>query len=130
MAMAIHDWLRRFGLDEFLHHEVAGVIGTLPGHVRDDFVDDPAFILFDYEPRPGLAMHVPVGLPRRRGGGGASRSVVLKRTLALRPLSFVRYVIAHELAHAHLRNQEPFPRVDPEHAVDAMAEEWGLPRTY
>src|SRR4051794_10732374 len=126
MAKAIHEWLTRFGLDEFLHHEVAGVMGSLPGHVRDDFIDDPAFTLVDYEPRPGLAFYVPVGLPRR--GGGGSRSVVLKRTLSRRPVAFVRYVIAHELAHAHLRNAGRIPGEDPEHAADALAEEWGFPR--
>ena len=127
MPQAIHDWLTRFGLDEFLHREVAGVMGNLPRHVFDDFVHDPAFTLCDYEPRPGLAFYVPVGLPRG-GGGGPSRSVVLKRTLTRRPLPFVRYVIAHELAHAHLRNAGRFPGEDPEHAADALAAEWGFPK--
>jgi hypothetical protein len=125
MSKPIHDWLTRFGLDEALHHEVAGVLITLPGHVRDDFVGDPAFTLFDYDPRPGLITHVPVGLPR---GGFASRSVVLKRTLSRRPVEFVRYIIAHELAHAHLRNAGRFPGEDPEHAADALAAEWGFPK--
>ena len=129
MPQPIHDWLVRFGLDEFLHQEVAGVLGTLPHHVRDDFVGDPAFTLVDYEPGPNRVMHVPVGLPRGRGTqGGASRSVVFKRTLVRRPLPFVRYVIAHELAHAHLRNAGRFPGEDPEHAADALAAEWGFPR--
>jgi hypothetical protein len=128
MAAEIHDWLGRFGLHEFLRHEVAGVLGTLPGHVRADVVDDPAFTLFDYDPRPGLVTHVPVGLPRARGGSG--RSVVLKRTLTRRPLPFVRWVIAHELAHAHLRNAGRFPGEDPEHAADALASEWGFPRPF
>ena len=127
MLHPIHDWLGGFGLDDFLHHEVAGVIGTLPGHVRDDFVGDPAFLMCDYEPRPGIAMHVPVRLPRG-GAGSAGRSVVLKRTLARRPLPFVRYVIAHELAHAHLRNAGRFPGEDPETAADALAAEWGFPK--
>jgi len=130
MPPAIHDWLTGFALDSFLHNEVAGVLGTLPRHVRDDFVGDPAFTLFDYDPRPGTAFHVPVRLPRGAGGAGPSRSVVLKRTLARRPLPFVRYVIAHELAHAHLRNAGRFPGEDPEHAADALAEEWGFPRPY
>jgi hypothetical protein len=125
----IDNWLKGFRLDAFLHDEVACVLGTLPLHVRDDFVTDPAFTLFDYEPRPGIAFHVPVRLPRGGNGrGGASRSVVLKRTLARRPLSFVRYVIAHELAHAHLRNAGRFPGEDPEYAADALAAEWGFPR--
>ena len=128
MAEAIDEWLGRFGLQEFIRDEVAGVLGTLPGHVRDDFVDDPGFTLFDYDPRPGLVTHVPVGLPRTPGGSG--RSVVLKRTLTRRPLPFVRWVIAHELAHAHLRNAGRFPGEDPEHAADALAREWGFPRPF
>jgi hypothetical protein len=120
----IHDWLTSFRLDAFLHDEVAGVIISLPGHVRDDFVDDPAFTLFDYDPRAGNVFHVPV----RWGGSRAARSVVLKRTLSHRPVEFVRYVIAHELAHAHLRNGGRFPGEDPEHAADALAAEWGFPR--
>lgn len=131
MPQAIHEWLTRFGLDDFLHHEVAGVMGTLPEHVRDDFLLDSRFAFFDYEPGAGVVMHVPVGLPRGGGGaGGASRSVVLKRTLARRPVAFVRYVIAHELAHAHLRNAGRFPGEDPEHAADALAAEWGFPRPF
>ena len=130
MQQPIHEWLAPFGLDEFLHHQVAGVIGTLPGHVRDDFLGDPAFALVDYDPGPNRVMHVPVGLPRAGRAGGASRSGVFKRTLARRPLPFVRYVIAHELAHAHLRNAGRFPGEDPEHAADALAAEWGFPRPY
>ena len=125
MPQHIHDWLVRFGLDKGLHHEVAGVLGALPHQVRDDFVADPAFTLVDYEPGPDRVMHVPVRLP---SNGVASRSVVFKRTLLRRPLPFVRYVIAHELAHAHLRNAGRFPGEDPEHAADALAAEWGFPR--
>ena len=129
--MSIHadelltDWLARFELDAFLNAHVANVLGALPRHVREDFVTDPSFLLFDYEPGPGVVAHVPVGFPGRNGAG---RSVVLKRTLRRRPEPFVRYVIAHELAHAHLRNAGRWPGEDPESAADALAEEWGFPR--
>ncbi|HZN67592.1 MAG TPA: hypothetical protein VFB66_20045 [Tepidisphaeraceae bacterium] len=119
------DWLARFELDAFLNAHVANVLVALPRHVREDFVTDPSFLLFDYEPGPGVVAHVPVGLPGRNGAG---RSVVLKRTLRRRPEPFVRYVIAHELAHAHLRNAGRWPGEDPESAADALAEEWGFPR--
>jgi hypothetical protein len=119
------DWLRGFELDDFLRLHVAGVMGGLPDHVRDDFVCDPAFVLFDYEPAIGAMTVVPVGPPRRNAAG---RSVVLKRTLRRRPTAFVRYVIAHELAHAHLRNAGRFPGEDPERAADALAAEWGYPK--
>ena len=100
-------------------------MSRLPGHVRDDFVADPGFVLSDYEPHTGVAVHVVVGAPRRNAAG---RSVLLKRTLRRRPEAFVRYVIAHELAHAHLRNAGRWPGDDPERAADALAAEWGFPR--
>ena len=119
------NWLRGFALDDFLHAHVVGVMAGLPDSVRDDFLGDPAFVLFDYEPAAGAMTVVPVGPPRRNAAG---RSVVLKRTLRRRPPAFVRYVIAHELAHAHLRNAGRHPGEDPERAADALAAEWGYPR--
>lgn len=53
-------------------------------------------------------------------------SVVLKRNLRDRSVSFVRCVIAHELAHAHLRNRGRFPGDDPELAADSLAAAWGV----
>jgi hypothetical protein len=125
MSERLHQWLDGFLLDEFLRGHVAGVMGRLPQHVRDDFLGDPAFVLCDYEPAAGAVTLVPVGPPRRNA---AARSVVLKRTLRRRPEPFVRYVIAHELAHAHLRNAGRWPGEDPERAADALAAEWGYPR--
>ena len=124
---AIDRWLSRFELDAFLHAHVVGVLIELPDVVRDDLLTDKSFRICDYEPGPGVVAHVPVGLPGRRR---ASRSVVLKRTLRRRPPAFVRYVIAHELAHAHLRNRGRWPGDDPEHAADALAAEWGFPRPW
>lgn len=121
----IDQWLSRFGLDEFLHGHVAGVLGVLPESVRQDLLGDESFRICDYEPGPGVVAHVPVAMPGRCRAG---RSVVLKRTLRRRPVAFVRYVIAHELAHAHLRNAGRWPGDDPEHAADALAAEWGFPR--
>jgi hypothetical protein len=114
-------------MDAFLATHVAGVLSRLPGEVRHDLVSDPSFMLADYEPGPGLIAHIPVGLPSRDRG---SRSVVLKRTLRRRPEAFVKYVIAHELAHAHLRNRGRWPGDDPEFAADALAASWGFPRPF
>lgn len=124
MEQLIHHWLSQFGLDAFLHSHVAGVVLLLPEPVRADLISDRAFRICDYEPGRGM-VHVPVGMP---GQNGAGRAVVLKRTLRRRPVEFVRYVIAHELAHAHLRNGGRWPGDDPEHAADALAAEWGFPR--
>ena len=125
MEMTIHDWLARFDLDAVLHGHVAGVVSLLPAEVRHDLVGDASFRICDYEPGRGVVAHVPVAAPGRHG---ASRSVVLKRTLRHRPPGFVRYVIAHELAHAHLRNRGRWPGDDPECAADALAADWGFPR--
>ena len=125
MSADIDRWLRPFNLDASLHAHTATVVASLPQHVREDFMDDPAFTMFDYEPRAGTAFYVPVKTPTRRR---TSRSVVLKRTLRTRPEPFVRWVIAHELAHAHLRNGGRWAGDDPEHAADALAAGWGFPR--
>jgi hypothetical protein len=125
MSDSLHTWLAGFQLDRFVQDHVAQVLTRLPDAVRTDLVSDPSFMLFDYEPGPGVVRHIPVGSPRN---GNPARSVELKRTLRHRPTEFVRYVIAHELAHAHLRNAGRFPGEDPEHAADALAAEWGFPR--
>lgn len=122
-APDIERWLSRFGLDAFLHEQVTHVLTALPTAVRCDIVEDPTFVVCDYE--PGTMMQVPVRVP---GPSGHSRSVVLKRTLRRRPAAFVRWLIAHELAHAHLRNGGRWEGDDPEHAADALAAAWGFPK--
>jgi hypothetical protein len=125
-SLPLDSWLRTFSLDASLHDHVHDVLSSLPDAIRHDFVTDPAFRICDYEPAPrGGFAHIPVGIPAARR---PSRSVVLKRTLRHRPPSFVRYVIAHELAHSHLRNRGRWASEDPEQAADALAAEWGFPR--
>ena len=92
----VHHWLSKFPLDERLRADVASVMNVLPAPVREDFTDDPGFRVADYEPGPGVVVHVAVGSPGRNRAG---RAVVLKRTLRRRPEAFIRYVIAHELVH-------------------------------
>lgn len=81
---------------------------------------DPSFSICDYESGPGAVMSVSLSLP--------GRGVILKRSLRRRPLPFVRWLIAHELAHAYLRNEGRWPGDDPEHAADALAAQWGFPK--
>jgi hypothetical protein len=126
MVSEIESWLRPFALEAWLHVHAAEVLSSLPRHVREDFMHDPSFVMCDYEPAAGRSFQVPMRLPLLPGRPG--RSIVLKRTLRSRPTAFVRWVIAHELAHAHLRNQGRFPGDDPEHAADALAAGWGFPR--
>jgi hypothetical protein len=118
-------WLRSFQLDGFIHLHVTAVIQGLPDVVQADFLSDPSFRMMDYEPGRGVVMHVPVASPTF---GRPSRAVVLKRTLRHRPIDFVRYVIAHELAHAHLFNRGRHPDEDPEFAADELAAAWGFPK--
>ena len=121
----IHRRLTAFALDADLCAHVRAVMGAMPVGVLAELLDDPAFLMADYDPRAASVYHVPVGLP---GRGRPGRAVVLKRTMLRRPEPFVRWVIAHELAHAHLRNGGRTAGEDPEHAADALAAEWGFPR--
>ena len=125
MRNKIHDWLIAFKLDAGLCDHVAEVVFMLPDAVRDDLMGDPSFLLHDYDPGERAVTHVPVGIPSR---GKPGRSVSLKRTLNRRPVEFVRWVIAHELAHAHLRNRGRFAMEDPETAADSLAADWGFPK--
>lgn len=117
--------LTDFPLHEELRAHVSAVLATMPAAVLVDLLEDPTFVMSDYDPQAGRVHSVPVGLPSRRN---PARAVVLKRTVLRRPEAFVRWVIAHELAHAHLRNAGRFPGDDPEHAADALAAEWGWPK--
>jgi hypothetical protein len=117
--------LSDFPMHADLRVHVAAVMAVMPATVLLDLLDDPLFSLSDYDPRAGRVFHVPVKLA---GRGRPGRAVVLKQTVLRRPEPFVRWVIAHELAHAHLRNGGRFPGDDPEHAADALAEQWGFPR--
>jgi len=118
-------WLRSFALDGFIHLHVSAVMEGLPELVQTDFLTDPGFRMVDYEPGRGVVMHVPVASPTF---GKPSRAIVLQRTLRHRPIDFVRYVIAHELAHAHLYNRGRSPDEDPEFAADELAKAWGFPK--
>jgi hypothetical protein len=122
----IHDWLAPFGLEEFLLQHVAEVLAALPPEVREDLMGDPAFVIYDYE--PGVIMHVPM----RLGISGPARTVVLKRTLRRRSEQFIRWLIAHELAHSFLRHGLRGPNKDKaandEATADALAAQWGFTR--
>jgi hypothetical protein len=120
----LHAWLANFPLEPFIRSHVAAVCAALPAHVLSDFVTDPGFTLYDYEPSH-LPAHIPVAALQARR---PSRCVVLKRTLRRRPEPFVRWVIAHELAHSHLRNAGRHAGEDPEFAADSLAADWGFPR--
>jgi hypothetical protein len=124
MPRSLHDWLRLFHLDGALEPLVFEVVRRLPRDVVDDLVADPHFRICDFDPfDPRAAVAVAVPTLERSG-----RSIALKRTLVRRPLPFAHYVIAHEFAHAHLRNEGRWDGDDPERAADALAAAWGFPR--
>lgn len=123
-SQRINRWLVSFCLDDCIRDHVAAVVASLPEVVTADFIDDPEFVLCDFEPGANTVFHVPL----RFGGQKPGRSVVLKRTIKTRPVPFARWVIAHELAHAYLRNGGRSPNEDPEHAADSLAAEWGFPK--
>jgi hypothetical protein len=125
VAQHIDNWLTSFGLSNSLHAHTAHVLGQLPQEVLSDIMGEPGVVFYDYDPGPGVVMQVPVKSP---GRSGASRSIVLKRTLSHRHPAFVHWLIAHELAHAHLRNGGRWPGDDPEVAADSLADQWGFPR--
>jgi hypothetical protein len=124
-SQAIDDWLCTFSLDGWIKDHVAVVIGNLPNEVRADLMDDPEFVVCDFDPGPHVMLEVPV---RFSESGKPGRSIVLKRTIKRRPVPFVRWVIAHELAHAYLRHGGRWPDDDPEHAADSLAAAWGFPK--
>ena len=123
--MTIETWLQSFRLDSAIQSHTAHVLRQLPDEVRIDIMGEAGVTFYDYDPGPGVVMQVPVKIP---GPAGASRSIVLKRTLCHRTPGFVQWLIAHEVAHAHLRNRGRWPGDDPELAADSLAGAWGFPR--
>ncbi len=109
-----------------LFARVGHVLAAMPAHIVDGLLSDPAFHLAEDNYAPGKGRTVWMASPTSSAMG--SRSVVLKPRLADCDESFAQWVIAHELAHAHLRNGGWGEIVDPEHAADALAASWGFPR--
>jgi Zn-dependent peptidase ImmA (M78 family) len=99
------------------------VLQALPGDIQRDLLEDPSFriVLEDYTPGVGWRMFMEAPTVARP----ISRCVVLRRRLETAPAEFVRYVVAHELAHAFLRNGGWGEIADPEEAADALAASWG-----
>jgi hypothetical protein len=94
--------------------------------VQRDFLDDERFsvALDNYAEGRGwtLLMQSPGTI------GDSSRCVVLRPRLADCAVEFAHYVIAHEFAHAYLRNGGWGDIVDVEEAADALAASWGFDR--
>jgi hypothetical protein len=122
---AAHDFIATLISDPVMRERVLSVFSALPKRVQEEFMGDPGFVIgiYDTGRRGGSRLLIPC--PQRAQG---SRLVALERSLAARSRSFAHYVIAHELAHALLRNRGRHPEEDPEVAADSLAAAWGFPR--
>ncbi len=123
----IRDYVARAIEDAVLQMRVVHVLATMPHDVVAGLLNDPCFQIAIDNHVPGRGGTVWMACPGDIPWKG-SRSVVLRRRLAEGPDDFAHYVIAHELAHAHLWNGGWGEITDPEEAADALAASWGFPR--
>ncbi|MDG1874862.1 MAG: hypothetical protein P8J27_13185 [Mariniblastus sp.] len=101
------------------------MLSQLPQEVLNDFHEDSNFrvSLDDCEPGQGRKVLMPDLSPQ-----GTSRCVVLKPRLEQCSDAFACYIVAHEFAHAYLRNGGWGEFTCREAAADALAETWGWPK--
>ena len=111
-------YLQAFERFQPLRQRVLHVLSALPKKVQQDFVTD------NYVSGEGSS----VFMAAPEASGISSRSVVLRPRLSECEEAFAHYVIAHEFAHAYLRNGPWGDFFDPEDAADALAAFWGFPR--
>ena len=124
--MVFSVYLESFSEYPVLQQRVRFVLEQLPPDVQQDFLHDQRFgvTIDNYEPGTGWSFLMPTPGPP----GNGSRCVVLRPKLASASEEFAWYVIAHEFAHAFLRNGGWGEITDIEEAADAMAASWGFPR--
>ena len=120
-----HDFMAGLTSDPVMRERVLSVFSALPEGVQAEFMEDPGFVIgiYDTGRRSGSPLLIPCPQPAR-----GSRLVALERSLTVRSRAFAHYVIAHEFAHALLRNRGRHPEEDPEVAADSLAAAWGFPR--
>lgn len=110
-----------------LRKRLLEVLRKLPAPVIEDFTSDKRFTITKMNHSRGDKLKLIMALPSADGIG--SRCVVLKERLATCEHQFGLYVIAHELAHAYLRNGPWNKITDIEEAADALAAHWGFQRS-
>ncbi len=120
--VALESLLVAFEEADPLRTRVHRVLAALPCEVQRDFIDDPRFCIRPLTRKSSCETLLAFPAP----DGSVSRCVVLKKRLATCSLAFGLYVIAHELAHAYLRNGPWQQFADPEEAADALAASWGF----
>lgn len=118
--------LQTFSEHPLLQARISLVLYRLPDDIQSDFSDDPSFqiTLEDYSPEQGWKLFM--ACPSTTNT--ISRCVVLRRKLEQASEDFALYVIAHEFAHAFLRNGGWGEITDIEEAADALAASWGFQR--
>ena len=122
---AVHHFIATLISDPVMRERVLSVFSSLPEGVQEEFMGDPGFGMGIYD--TGRLGGSPLLIPCPQPAQG-SRLVALERSLTARSRAFAHYVIAHELAHALLRNRGRHPEEDPEVAADSLAAAWGFPR--
>lgn len=120
------EYLREFSELSALQDRLLHVLCALPSEVQQDFLQDPRFTVSidNYERGKGSSVFMAVPGPN----SSPSRSIVLKPLLNQSSAEFAYYVIAHEFAHAFLRNGPWGEILDIELAADALAAHWGFHR--
>ncbi len=101
------------------------ILKSLPAEVLADFVSDPTFRIDPERVTEGQRTTMFMACPT---GRNISRCVILRAKLEHAKPEFASYVIAHELAHAYLRNGGWQKYTDREEAADALARHWGYPK--
>jgi hypothetical protein len=117
------DFVARDIAHPVLGERILAVLKTLPNEVVHDLLSDSRFKMHVYNPADGA--HTKFRMASPGVGDAGSRMIAWKVSLAHAPLEFANYVIAHEFAHAYLRNRGRTHDEDPEDAADALAAEWG-----
>ncbi|MCR9119384.1 MAG: hypothetical protein NXI22_20830 [bacterium] len=120
----ISDRLSTFEQHQPLRQRILHVFDALPTDVQLDLANDPRFTIALDNYVPGEGSTVFMAAPG--GAGDGSRSVILKPKLSNCKEAFAFYVIAHEFAHAYLRNGPWGEITNVEEAADALAASWGF----
>lgn len=123
----LREYVQRAINDPVLVLRVVDVLSTIPPDIVADLLCDPCFQIAIDNHVPGRGGTVWMACPGDRPWKG-SRTVVLKRRLVDSGEAFAHYVIAHEIAHAHLWNGAWGQITNPEEAADALAASWGFQR--
>ena len=118
-------YLQAFEQCKPLERRILHVLDRLPKEVQQDFLGDTRFTVSLDNYVQGEGSTVFMAAPG--GTGDSSRSVVLKQRLSECDEAFAHYVIAHEFAHAYLRNGPWGDISNTEDAANALAASWGFP---